>query len=87
MWDDGGSWGWGQWLLMSVMMLAVLGLVAWGAIALWGAARGGGEVGRLADATGEPEEILARRLALGEIDAEEYRARLDALHGPRRTPA
>jgi putative membrane protein len=31
----------------------------------------------------DPEQILARRFAAGEIDEDEYRRRLEALHSPQ----
>jgi hypothetical protein len=43
MWDSGNSsWGWGSWLLMSLMMLVFLALVAWGAFLLWRSTQGSG---------------------------------------------
>ena len=30
-----GGWGWGSWLLMSLMMLVILALVAWGLFLIW----------------------------------------------------
>jgi putative membrane protein len=71
-WNDG--WGWGAWLMMTVGMIGFWGLVAWVIVTL---ARG-------TSATRAPErsaeDILAERFARGEIDEEEYTARLDALH-------
>ncbi len=76
-----GDWGWGGWLLMSLTMLAFLALVAWGVFLVWRSTTHphsvGGEHG--SPVRQSPEEILAERLARGEIDADEYRARLDAL--------
>ena len=82
MWDSGdGSWGWGSWLLMGLMMLAFLALVAWGMFLLWRSTQGtrGSEPPPTGPET--PEAILGERLARGEIDPEEYRERLDALQG------
>ena len=76
-----GGWGWGGWLLMSLTMLAFLALVAWGVFLVWRSTahpRSGGSEHQ-SPARQPPEEILAERLARGEIDADEYRARLDAL--------
>lgn len=79
MWNDGGGWGWGSWLLMSLMMLVIVVLVAWGLLLLWRASEA--PAARTSPAPARtPEAILAERLARGEIDAEEYRERLDALH-------
>lgn len=63
--------GWGWWLVMSVGMLAFWAMVVWVAIVL---ARGNGPKQADADA------LLDQRLARGEIDVDEYRRRLDALH-------
>lgn len=81
MYDDHGDWGWGGWLLMGLMMLAVLALLAWAAFLVWrGAGRPPWDDPEQRPAPRQtPDEILAERLARGEIDADEYRARLDAL--------
>ncbi len=66
------SW-WG-WLMMSVVMLVVYGLIVWG-IARLLRSRG--------DTTGagrsSPEDVLGEWLARGEIDAREYRGGVQAL--------
>lgn len=80
MWNDGGGWGWGSWLLMSLMMLAIVVLVAWGLFLLWRASGAPAAASTSPAPARTPEAILAERLARGEIDAEEYRERLDALH-------
>lgn len=80
---DGGGWGWGAWLLMSLTMLAFLALVAWGVFLVWRSTThhpAGPHQGSAAPHS--PEAILAERLARGEIDPEEYRARLEALKPP-----
>jgi putative membrane protein len=77
MMDHGGGTAW--WWLMGVVMLAVL--VAAVAITVW-------LVTRTAHATnvapGDPnfgaKQILAERLARGEIDPAEYQERLSHLH-------
>jgi putative membrane protein len=78
-----GDWGWGGWLLMSLTMLAFLALVAWGVFLVWRSTTHPHHVDPAARPTGRqsPQEILAERFARGEIDAEEYRSRLEAL-GP-----
>ncbi len=80
-WGNGVQW-WG-WLLMALMMVVFWGFVIWVIVALtrW----------KASDATldrsdsGDPERVLARRFAKGDIDEEEYHRRLDALrrHGPK----
>ena len=79
-WGDGG-WGWGAWLMMALMML-----VFWGAVAALvvyvvrsvshrpeTAAGGGGT------AQNQALHILDERFARGEIDVDEYNQRRDAL--------
>lgn len=87
-WNDGGMNGWGVGL-MTVSMLLFWALVALGVIALVR------YVGRPAShgptspvpppaappARPTPEQLLAERLARGEIDPDEYRARLATLRG------
>ena len=81
MWWYHGDWGWGAWLLMTVGMVAFWGLVIW---ALVTQAR---STGAPPPRERTPERILAERLATGEIDEDDYRRRLDALHSaePDRT--
>jgi putative membrane protein len=64
----GGGWGYP---MMAVTMLLFLGLVVLVVVALV----------RYLGGTDSPEAILARRFASGEIDEEEYRRRLAAVHG------
>lgn len=79
MMDDwyGGDMGVGGWLLMTLVWVALLGVIAWAAASLFP-----GRSGR-ADATPpeRPEQILDARLARGEIDAQTY----DALRAKLRT--
>jgi putative membrane protein len=73
MWNgSGASWWW--WFLMSGGMLLFWGFVAWVVVQ---AIRGSSG----AKAGDDPEAILAARFARGELDAEEYQARLGVLHG------
>ena len=71
--------GWG-WLLMTLGMLGFWALVAVLAVALL---RRPGQPGQHPQPDQQPrpgaEEILAQRLARGEIDPEEYRQRLQTL--------
>lgn len=86
-WGGGGYW----WVLLMVITMAIfwVGLLAL-AFAVFrreGHAGVGGPLGRPVPPPPPPprpapEEILAERLARGEIDTDEYRRRLDALrHG------
>jgi len=60
-------------VLMVVLMAALVALVA---VALWRWRLGPGSSG------GSPLEVLGRRFAAGEIDADEYQRRRQALGGP-----
>jgi uncharacterized membrane protein len=67
---DMNGWGWVGMTLIALLAIAIVGLVVW-AIAR-----------RPGDSQAHPlsaREQLDERLALGAIDTEEYRERLDAL--------
>jgi putative membrane protein len=81
MWYDG--WGWGGWLAMTLMMLALLALFVWGLVLLWRATADPPARQR----RDTPEAILAERLARGEIDPTEYEERLAALRTRDRVEA
>lgn len=76
MWWSHGDWGWGAGLLMAVSMVAIWALVIWGILTV---ARGNDP--STGERDGRPEDILAKRFAAGDIDADEYRQRLEALRG------
>ena len=82
MWWSHGDWGWGGWLLMTLGMIGVWTALIWAVLVMVRAGSG-------AASPPEPpaEEILARRLARGEIDEAEYRQRLGVLHGRPTTTA
>jgi putative membrane protein len=69
------------WLTMTLVVLALAGLVAAVAVAL---VRGPTTDRRPRETGGDAERILADRFARGEIDAEEYESRLGTLRGERR---
>lgn len=71
-----GGWAFG---LMTVSAVLFWALIILGLIALVRHLRTGSN-GAL-QAWPAPEELLAERFARGEIDEQEYRRRLDALHG------
>lgn len=74
-WNYG--YGWGAWLMMFPMMIVFWGALIWViivAIRHSGGQNSGGD-SRRRDAL----QILDERFARGEIDAEEYRSRRDAL--------
>ena len=76
----GNGWGGGAWLMMFPMMLIFWGAVAWVLVV---AIRHSGNSGHShpPNATTGPDamQILDERFARGEIDAQEYRERRDAL--------
>lgn len=87
-WNDGPGW---WWIPMSLMMIAFWGGVAWVAVTLVRHNTGrtpptGPTMPPHPQAPGnDARQILAERLARGEIEIDDYRARLDALeHSPRR---
>lgn len=71
-WNDNWS-GW-SWALMMIGMVAFWGLVAWAIVA---AVRSPKRTER--DGSDAAEQILAKRLAAGEIEGDEYQHRLDLL--------
>lgn len=70
---DMNGWGWAGMTGMAVIMVAILGLV-------WFSARRGGEPRVPASTAREKRDAP---LARGEIDAQEYQERLEALSGDR----
>lgn len=92
-WDDGhmdDGWGvamlvtmLGFWLLITVVIVAVVVWSVRSTRAAQGAAPAEPKANR--DVTVTAEQILAERLARGEIEADEYRLRLNALD-PRMRP-
>ena len=72
-WNDGYD-GW--WWMMPTMLvvLVVVTTVVWAVVH----STRPNEV--ISPSVRSPEEVLAQRLAAGEIDTVEYRERLDALH-------
>jgi len=78
-WNDG--MGWGGWVVMSLTMVAFWALVIVVVLAIFRNDRDSqpwrGPSQR------DPEQILDERFARGEIDAEEYRDRQNALRASR----
>jgi putative membrane protein len=74
-WYDGSAWWW-----IIPMMLAMILAVA---VIVWAIARTtqptSAQEHKPPPMPSTPEAVLAQRLAAGEIDADEYRTRLDAL--------
>ena len=85
-WYGPGMSGWG-FALMGVGTVLFWTLIVLGVIAVVRYLLSGGD--RRPAARPTPEALLAERFARGEIDEEDYRRRLDALHsrpGPLITP-
>ncbi len=78
-WQGGQGVGTGEMIVMSLMMLLFWG----GLIALIVYAVRGAFVGGRQSSGQGAEQILAERFARGEIDAEEYRSRLEVLSQKR----
>jgi len=82
MWHDG--WGWGSWVLMSLVMVVFWALLITAVVlAVRYLAGGGSQQNRPSTgptpAGGRAEDVLAERYARGEIDDDEYRRRLTLL--------
>ena len=78
-WNDG--MGWGGWIGMTLLMVAFWSLVVFGVIAIF---RGDRESSSSrAPLQVDPLGILDERFARGDIEAEEYNARRDALRAVR----
>jgi putative membrane protein len=79
-WYDNGMSGWGL-TLMTLGTVLFLGLVAAGIVALVRSSGRNGQAGTPPTPMTTPRQILANRLASGEIDDDEYRRRLHTLGG------
>ncbi|MBI4932742.1 MAG: SHOCT domain-containing protein [Actinobacteria bacterium] len=80
---DGFGWGW---IPMAMMMLLVWGSVVWLGVALLrraGTHEHPAATGPAAPPAPNPQQILAERLARGEIEPDDYRTRLETLTAPR----
>ncbi|MEU0112436.1 SHOCT domain-containing protein [Streptomyces bobili] len=78
--------GWG-WFAMSASMIVFWALIIAVGVLLFRAVNRPHEHTDTAATPQTPEQILAERFARGEIDEEEYRRRLNALHaGPLTKP-
>jgi putative membrane protein len=76
-WHDSSGWGW---LSMTLTMIALWGLVIWVVVVVVGTGRRSGRE------ASDPELVLARRFAAGEIDEDEYRRRLALLRDRSPSP-
>jgi putative membrane protein len=75
----GGMSGWG-WAAMAISMLLFWAVLILGGIALYRGLNRRPSDGSPTGPRPTPEQVLAERFARGEIDEEEYRRRLEALH-------
>ena len=86
MWNHGWGWGWGGWIVMGLLMVVfwavVITLVVL-AIRYFTSDRSSAGATRAAPAPSRAEDLLAERLARGEIDADEYRQRMALLREHR----
>ena len=82
-WYGNSMSGWGY-ALMTISMVLFWGLVIAGVVALIRYLGRSGQQGGAGPAPYTPEQLLAQRFAQGEIDEDEYRRRLDILHGSGR---
>lgn len=78
-WDDGG-WGVGQWLAMTLMMVAFWGLLIVLVVWLVRGMRADSNRGNTSLDGRRADEALAERFARGEIDEEEFTRRRQVLH-------
>ena len=74
-----GHWSWGNWVAMSLIMIAFWVVLVVAAVTLLRGLRRP----RANAAGADPQQILDRRLARGEITDEEYRHRGELLRAPR----
>ena len=81
-WNNGFGFGWGGWLVMTLSMVAFWGLVVFGVLALF-RSQSGVSAPPNVSANRDAVQILDERLARGEIDAQEYRARQEALRSAK----
>ncbi len=75
-WHD-SSWAW---LWMGVMMVALWAFVAGAVVFAARALKSPQYAGQPSHPPRSPQDILSERYALGDIEADEYRRRLDEIH-------
>lgn len=77
-----GGFGWGGWLLTSLVMVLFWGLVIFGGIAVWRTVSRSDHTPQQPSQS-SPEQLLDERFARGEIDVEEYTRRRELLRSGR----
>lgn len=81
-WHDGWAWGWADWLGMALTMALFWGLLVFAvvmAVRMWRQPTAGPGEHRPPAPPEDPLRILDERLARGDIDPEDYRARREML--------
>jgi putative membrane protein len=80
-WDHMNGWGWTMMVIWSLIGIGFLGVIAWAAVRwIGGGSQNSGEpVPPSKNATKTARDVLDERLAVGEIDVDEYRRRRAAL--------
>jgi len=79
MWWDHSAWFSVGGIVMGLLMIAFWALVIWLVVALFRDRRPEAPGVRPTDPTPDPKEILRQRFARGEIDEQEFRAKLEVL--------
>ena len=81
MWYSGNGWGWAQWTLMTVGMVAFWALLITAVVLAVHYLAGSHDATTdpLTAGQNDPADVLAQRFARGEIDDTEYRSRLALL--------
>jgi putative membrane protein len=75
-----GNWGgWGWMMLMPLLWIGLVAVIVWAAVRVAGPSTGDRAAGQPRRET--PQEILDRRFASGEIDADAYTRARDRLAG------
>ncbi|GGO68439.1 SHOCT domain-containing protein [Nonomuraea cavernae] len=77
------GYGTGYWLVMGITMILFWGLIIAGIVALVRYIGGSRKTEGQVQGPQRPEDMLAERLARGEIDVDEYKRRLELLQGRR----
>jgi len=82
MWNDG--WGWGGWILMTLVMVVFWSLVITAIVLAIRYLTGGSHPNQASPSSARAaEDVLAERFARGEIDDDEYRQRMTTLREHR----
>ena len=85
---SGSGWSAGGYVVMLLAVLVVIGLVVWGFATLARSTDGAPDGSTVARSRLSPRDILAERLAKGEIGNDEYLSRLKTLEtGESKAPA